>query len=446
MSNGTFGWSPTNAPRARRYDDLWFVDREVGWAVNSNGLILKTADGGASWEQQFQVRAGSRGVWLRCVSFADHQRGWVGTTSSQRPMYHTTTGGESRNGSEGWNLVENLPQDGPRFICGLHVVDESVIYASGVNDPSVRSAAVVKSVDGGKTWIGRDLAEQASNLIDIYFPNPDCGWVVGGHTDDPDPTFEKVKPVILYTKDGGRNWENLLADQQDSFPPGTWGWKIQFVDSELGFVSLENETEAMILRTTDGGMSWREIRVSDNADLEGIGFLNEKHGWVGGWGPREGGRATGKSSVTTDSGEQWQNADEIGLFINRFRFLGDPLTVGYAGGERVYKYSQAPVRGAERSAPPTQLLATDSYEHSEGTVAVDFSVPAGAGRVTIHIWNRFARRVRTLLDEKNPTPGARSVVWDCLNDEGEAVPSGPYIYRLTVDETAESRMISVKLP
>jgi hypothetical protein len=38
---------PTTAPVAQRYNDIWFVTPELGWAVNSNGQILKTADGGA---------------------------------------------------------------------------------------------------------------------------------------------------------------------------------------------------------------------------------------------------------------------------------------------------------------------------------------------------------------------------------------------------------------
>ena len=43
-------WRPTNAPLASsRTDDIWFLDPVVGWAVNSNGQILKTSDGGMTW-------------------------------------------------------------------------------------------------------------------------------------------------------------------------------------------------------------------------------------------------------------------------------------------------------------------------------------------------------------------------------------------------------------
>ena len=49
------------------------------------------------------------------------------------------------------------------------------------------------------------------------------------------------------------------------------------------------------------------------------------------------------SSGTTDGGNSWQDADHIGLFLNRFRFFGSPVSVGYASGDTIYKYSADPV-------------------------------------------------------------------------------------------------------
>jgi hypothetical protein len=60
-----FRWVKTNAPPASsRTDDIWFLDENVGWAVNSNGQILKTERrlsvlraAGAPEEQLFAVRS-----------------------------------------------------------------------------------------------------------------------------------------------------------------------------------------------------------------------------------------------------------------------------------------------------------------------------------------------------------------------------------------------------
>ena len=131
-----------------------------------------------------------------------------------------------------------------------------------------------------KTW--------ADLLIDCYFTSPSRGWVVGGQTNQPNPTRLNVKPVVLLTEDGGQTWVNRVANIQDQFPLGEWGWKIQFLNDQLGFVSLENFSDAAILKTTDGGQTWKRLKVNDpqgNVNLEGIGFIDEQRGWVGGWGP-----------------------------------------------------------------------------------------------------------------------------------------------------------------
>src|SRR5215213_3492865 len=126
-----------------RTDDIWFVDPQIGWAVNSNGQINKTTNGGASWVQQLQER-----VYWRCVGFATPQRGWAGTLTKGKRLYATTDGGAT------WELIDaRLPADAPSWICGLSVVNEHVVYASGSNDPFL-PAAMVKTIDGGETWTG----------------------------------------------------------------------------------------------------------------------------------------------------------------------------------------------------------------------------------------------------------------------------------------------------
>ncbi len=431
-------WFPTNAPIASsRTDDIWFIDPLVGWAVNSNGQIIKTTDGGNTWEQQFQDR-----IYLRCVGFANPLKGWVGTLTAGKRLYSTTDGGQN------WKLIDNiLPELAPSAICGLSVVNESVVYASGTNFPN-RPPRMVKTVDGGATWTAWDMSEYATLLVDNYFMNEDCGWVVGGKADKSitNPTRDNVIPVVLYTEDGGKTWVNRVADISSSFPLGEWGWKIQFLNESVGFVSLENFNQGAILKTTDGGKTWTRLRINDpqeNVNLEGVGFVDENLGWVGGWGyDFEEGNPTGLSSQTNDGGKNWQDANQIGQFINRFRFIGNPVTVGYSSGKTVYKYSDAPVTAplVERVAP-LRFLTTNAPAQFEKSVKIEYTLPENAQKVTLDIWNHFGAYVRNLVDESNPSAGQKSVVWDGKNDAGESLQPGIFIYRLTVDGNAESRVI-----
>ncbi len=424
-------WRPTNAPIASsRTDDIWFVDPDTGWAVNSNGHILMTADGGGTWTLQHDSTA-----YLRCVGFANRQRGWVGTTDPDQRLYHTSDGGAH------WTLVPGLPALAPDFVCGMSVVNESVVYVSGTNDPEF-PARMMKTTDGGATWRAWSMEEHATLLVDTFFTSPQRGWVVGGKADVPGATRADVKPVVLFTEDGGATWVNRVANLQAEFPLGEWGWKIQFLDDLIGFISLENFTEGAILKTTDGGLTWTRKVINDaqdNANLEGIGFIDRNHGWVGGWGTAN---FRGGSSETSDGGETWRNANEIGRFINRFRFFGDPVTVGYASGRTVHKYSATPVDPPPMAfAPQLRLLDSTEPQDCTDTAEIVFAVPAGARHAAVVIWSRFGRRVRTLQDQTNPPTGWQRVVWDFMSDTGQRMPPGEYIYRVTIDNMAESRLI-----
>ena len=431
-------WRRTNAPFASsRTDDIWFLDPMTGWAVNSNGHILKTTDGGASWTRQFAA-----GPYLRCVGFSDAQHGFVGTLTPSRRLFSTSDGGQT------WNPIINLPSNAPARICGISVVNRSVIYASGTNIPT-DAPRMMKSTDGGQTWTAWEMRPWASILIDTRFIDDNRGWVVGGKADDPAPQDRnEIKPVVLFTEDGGRTWSNRLAGQEADFPFGEWGWKIQFLNDRVGFVSLENFTDAAILKTSDGGLTWTRMKINDpqgNANLEGIGFIDELHGWVGGWGDAE--FQSGFSSATDDGGTNWRSANAVGKFLNRFRFFGDPVTVGYASGDTVYKYSAEPVSqpAVAFAASAARLLLPDhELTVRELPARVTAVIPAGTARFTLDIWDRFGQHIGAVADETRPAVGSRTLLWDGRDASGRTVPDGAYILRLTADDEAESAIVVVR--
>ncbi|MDJ0616046.1 MAG: ferritin-like domain-containing protein [Calothrix sp. MO_192.B10] len=435
------GWNPTSAPEAgSRYDDIWFVSPQKGWAVNSDGQILHTNDGGATWVQQFRTpMIGTRAVYLRCISFANDQKGWVGTLTDAYRMFQTIDGGTT------WTFVANLPDNAPLAICGLYVVNEMVVYASGTNFPYKRfPTRVLKTTDGGETWTAINMEAYASNLIDIFFFNEQEGFVVGGFSQKDDPLYDDVVPVVLYTTDGGQTWENRVANL--NFEPGEWGWKIYFVNNLVGYVSLESFTRGAVLKTTDGGQTWSRLPINDqqgNANLEGIGFITEDRGWVGGWGNAD--FTAGYTSGTIDGGQNWTDANEVGRFINRFRFIGDPVTVGYASGRMIYKYNpegvpevSAPQLAGAGSILTGRMIKTAGLQRFTNTAIISVQIPEGAKHAWLNIWNRFGLEVRLLLDESNPTVGERQLFWDGLDDDNSPVASGVYIFRLTVDDSSDS--------
>jgi photosystem II stability/assembly factor-like uncharacterized protein len=436
MTSQKLVWRKTNAPTASsRTDDIWFVSPDVGWAVNSDGNIIKTENGGGSWVNQHSDSE----VYLRCVGFAGTQRGWVGSISDIRRLFATTDGTH-------WNLVENLPPT-PNKVCGLSVVDEQVVYGSGTNDPRDRPA-VLKTVDGGANWTSIDMAAHASLLVDIHFATRERGWVVGGRGVPANPgqpvSRRMVQPVMLFTEDGGASWTDLVPDKT-GFPHGEWGWKIFFVDDRVIVVSLENFSAGAILKSADGGKTWRRLPINDqkhNTNLEGVGFISENVGWVGGWGDPN--FTSGLTSATNDGGQNWSDAtDVVGRFINRFRFFGSPVTIGYASGDTVYKYSAEPVppppvAAAAASASLLRSPASTAVMHEDPIVRI----PQGARRLRVDLWDRFGGHLE-LENEQNPQAGDRTLRIDrqAAVNAGLVGPAG--ILRVTVDGRAESRLLQL---
>lgn len=432
-----FAWRQTTAPVvSRRYDDIWFLDANVGWAVNSNGQILHTTDG---FRTEPIVQLHDPTIYWRCIAFANTARGWAGTLTEGRPLFDTIDGGRT------WRQVANLPSDAPGGVCGIWVASESVIYATGTNVPEM-PVRMMKSNDGGQTWRAWDMRPWADNLIELYFTSEDRGWVIGGKSDDPVPAKPNLKPVILYTEDGGETWVDQLRNIRDQFPLGEWGWKIHFVDPDHGFISLQHYDLGAILITTDGGRSWERRVVNDpqmNANLEGIGFVNRQLGWVSGWGDRMRQRRT--SSASRDGGRTWVDANQIGRNINRFRFIGEPVKVGYSAGESVYRFSDEPADNAGIQRMADEQRARGLFEEAGDSEHVDrfevpIRVPAAAGRLTVRIWDHAGIFVRTLLDVQKPGSGRRVLNWNGVDCCGRPCPDGQFIWRVTVDDRSESHI------
>ncbi len=120
------------------------------------------------------------------------------------------------------------------------------------------------------------------------------------------------------------------------------------------------------------------------------------------------------------------------------------MTVGYAAGLTVYKYSTAPPPVSPlRAAPPTRYLDSNEPLVTTRPVQIPLEVPAEASRLAVGVWERFGDRVRQLVDESQPPAGSRTVIWDMTDDAGQPLEAGDFLLRVTVDGRSESRILSV---
>ena len=88
LSYSQEGWIWQNPlPQGNDLYHVFFIDDNAGWAVGRIGTILKTTDGGISWNFQ---SSGSTDA-LREICFIDENTGWV---IGGQTILKTTDGGE----------------------------------------------------------------------------------------------------------------------------------------------------------------------------------------------------------------------------------------------------------------------------------------------------------------------------------------------------------------
>lgn len=307
LAQGTWTTLPPNS-LSWRFEDLFFVNADVGWAVDGGGQILKTTNGGDSWTQQFH----DSNFYFRSVAFFDEQVGFAGTLSSA--LFRTADGGAT------WtNINASLPVV-PAGICGMSIANDSTIYITGI---FYSPAYFMKSTDRGLTWTHTSMSAQAFTLVDVHFKDSDVGFLVGGAS-----MAGQNKAVILRTDNGGASWTTVGLGPHSN----ERAWKIQFVNDLVGFVSVEElSPEPQYFKTTDGGATWVLHTVTPTiptGTVQGIGFLTEDHGWVGGF--------NDLLFETLDGGGTWTYQPAVGQSYNRFWRMSD--TVMYVAGRRVYRY------------------------------------------------------------------------------------------------------------
>lgn len=411
------GWvTLPNAPIApascARHDDVCFVSPDSGWIVNGAGQIHRTTDGGQSWTLQTTVSN-----YLRCVGFATPLKGWAGALFGTPKLYATDNAGVT------WTPVTNIPDPVPAGICGLSVVNSSVVYGCGRYDGP--PATLVKTTNGGATWTTLDMAPYATSLIDVHFFDELNGLAVGGTG-----PFSSRHAVILSTSDGGATWQTRYNSNR---PGAEWCWKITFLNRLTGFVSIERQdtlASRYIAYTKDGGTTWGEMQFVNGYEMQGIGFVNALTGWVGGW--------SGDTYETTDGGASWHLAG-FGFFLNRVRFLSPALAYGV--GETVYKYTGDFTAVTGEPVVPAPVLTQNLPNPFRTSTRIMFSL-SREEHVRVAIYDVQGRKLATLLDGVR-LAGTNAVTWDARDRDGNRVGAGVYWCRIETPTRKEARKLIV---
>jgi photosystem II stability/assembly factor-like uncharacterized protein len=320
-TDGGANWA-TRTTGGARLVDVTFADLTHGWAIGNAGAIWATTDGGQTWAAQTSTTSAD----LKDVSFADAQHGlavgsdrvvsttdggttWVERLAPRNPRrvaMPSATGSAWIVDEDGW--LWSTPNLGATFISamdfaqlnyeGLNAID----FSGAAHGVAVgQGAEIVKTADGGAHWQFVLYAADNVEMTSVAAASSGAWWIV------------RADGKIMHTADGGAT----IVKQKD--PVSSMPVAIAATDTRHAWAAC---TDGEISTTTDGGTTWADHDAGVTADLVAISMADAQHGWAVG---------PGGTIVATANGLDWA-PQTSGVTTDLTDVSFPTATIGYACG------------------------------------------------------------------------------------------------------------------
>ncbi|MBV6477379.1 MAG: Ycf48-like protein [Ignavibacteria bacterium] len=238
-----------------------FKNSMTGYIVTDLGTILKTDNGGVNWSSDSSYRP----AYEKTGIFSE--------------VYRFDSGRVFIAGGGGTILKNAGDLNGWKSLSGNHADIRSIFFQNEITGFAASTEGkIFKTTDSGISW---ENIETGYNEVynHITFISDKTGFVSGSNG------------KILKSYDSGKNWKSMNTGIEEDLHC------ISFTDTATGF-ACGGKSEAVILKTSDAGESWRKIYTNTEIlRLNSIEFANESTGFAGG--------KFGNLLRTTDGGNSW---------------------------------------------------------------------------------------------------------------------------------------------
>jgi photosystem II stability/assembly factor-like uncharacterized protein len=228
-TDGGANWNSVNVP-TNHLLDIYFINKNVGFAVGEASFVGRTTDSGNNWEDL------SLGSVNRSISFSDSLNGWI---VGDRYILKTTDGGFN------WASQEFIGKE----LNACFFINSNLGWVIGNN-------IIKKTTDGGLNWIDNIIS---GNYYNIFFANEVDGWIAGW------------PGKILKSSDGGINW----FEQNSGTNLGIFS--VFGLDAENVWAVGDS---GLILKSTNGGDNWIKQKINTNTFFLDVFFTDYNNGWV----------------------------------------------------------------------------------------------------------------------------------------------------------------------
>lgn len=399
-------WEKLQSPVNVTLRYLSFVDSLTGWAAGEAGTIIRTTDGGETWESQNSTVK----TFISDIFFLDRNLGWATTVEDVFPFNSILI--KTTNGGGDW-VAKNYP-DSLEYIRTIFFFDSLNGLAGGTY--------IAYTSDGGSTWIESD---RDSNMVSDYpvynfsFLNEQFGYACGGFIDR--------AGVIWRTTNSGLNWTSQGVSADEVFD--------LFIFDSLNAITLSGDPEGFFpiakIATTDAGMNW----TNDTLSFPGLSFAIDFRTYNEGW------SASGNTFlITTNRGETWSKfntPDSTIIFDLQFT---DPRN-GYAVGTNgtILKFDPTLVSLEPINENPDDYTLYQNYPNPfNPKTIIGYSLPT-TSKISLVVYDVLGKEVTTLVEGENQA-GHYNIVFDA-----GGLPSGIYFYKLTTGYFIQTKkMVYIK--
>lgn len=283
ISDPSYVWTRIATPTTSKLNSLAFVDTLFGICVGENTTVLRTLDGGRTWEE---LSVGAD-VNLKDITGIDGDH-FQAVGTSQGESYRIWT----ENGGATWGVYRYYRTQYPNW--NLNAVSCSD-YEHGV---MVGLSGLVANFQSHNDFI------ESGTGNDLY----DASYVMGGRH-----YVVGIGGVILQTVDGGASWVTVQSGVSNTL------MGIHMLPLNVGFIVGSG---GIVLRGDLNG--WEQCQSGTNNSLLGVCFRDELSGIVVG--------SFGTVLRTDDGGETWE-FEECDTDLNLHDVYYDSSGFGIAVGD-----------------------------------------------------------------------------------------------------------------